>query len=184
MNCRDFNDRLYDYLDDTLDSDVHARIDEHLRECADCRRALGREKGLAESIKASLEHATVNLSLRPETLPNLLVERTPSPSPAGVFIRAWQWLIACPVRPASAGAVLLAALVLFIGLEARHQPAENSGSQAAIMAEENACVIDVPIQNEVHVFRRQNGTVTDVVTPGVAAGYARFVEPENSAKPL
>jgi len=72
MNCQDFQDNLYDYLDETLNAARQAAAREHLRQCENCRHALAREKAVAQAIRHSLEQATAGLSLRPEVGRNVL----------------------------------------------------------------------------------------------------------------
>jgi len=184
MNCGEFNKRLYDYVDNTLESSVRASAREHLRNCDDCRRALLREQTVAQSIRHSLDRATANLSVRPETLRNVLEVSEPKPIRPNLLIQTWQWFISSPLRPVSAGAALLGAIVLLIGLQTHHQSAENATSQAAAQARQDTWVVDVPIQTQTHVFRRQNGTVVDSIAPGLAFGHASFLQPENSKKSL
>ena len=184
MNCEEFKGRLYEYLDETLAGDVQASVGEHLRQCGGCRRAVLREKAVAQSLRHSLDCATAGLSLRPETLRNVLEAWESKPIPTNGWMHAWQWFISSPIRPVGAGAALLGALLLFFGLQAHRQPAENSASPGIAQTGRDAYVVDVPIQTQTHLFRRQNGTVMDAITPSVAVGHARFPDPDNSAKSL
>jgi hypothetical protein len=184
MNCQEFNDRLYDYVDETLGSEAQAAAREHLRQCGECRRAVMREKAVARSIRHSLDRATAGLSIRPEMLRNVLTASESKAIRTNILVQIWEWFISKPLRPVGAGAALLGALVLMAGLQARRPPTENSASRAVTEARQNAWVIDVPIQTQIHVFRRQNGTVIDAITPSVVFGHARFLQPENSTKSL
>ena len=40
LDCIDFVERVTDYLDDAVEDDERARIDQHLEACADCARVL------------------------------------------------------------------------------------------------------------------------------------------------
>jgi predicted anti-sigma-YlaC factor YlaD len=184
MNCQEFQDRLYDYVDDTLGSDVQARVREHLRSCGDCRRALLCERAVAQSISHSLNRATGNLSARPEMLRNVLEAWESRPILSNGWMRAWRWFISNPVQPVSAGAALLAALVLFVGLSAVHQHAADSVSQGVAKPPQITWIIDVPIQTQTHLSRLQNGVVIDAIALGVAIDHARFFQTKTSANSL
>lgn len=184
MNCQDFNDRLYDYLDDTLASDVQASVREHLRQCDDCRRVLLREKAVAQCIRRSLDVATAGLAIHPQTLRNVLAAWESKPIPPNALPQAWRWFILRPILAVSAGAAFLGALFVFLNLQAHRQPVEKSTSRAASATRQDTWIIDVPIPAESHLFRLQNGMVMDAITPSVATAHARFLELDNSAKPL
>jgi len=184
MNCQEFSDRLYDYVDGTLRGDALASVREHLHYCGDCRRALLREQAIAQSISHALDRVTSSLSIHPEMLRNVLEAAEFEPIRPNILYRAWQWFILNPIRPVGAGATILAAILLFFGLPTRQQPASVSGSKVVTQTHQNSWVIDVPIPTQIHVFRRQNGTVVDAFIPIVAFGHARFTQPENSTKSL
>jgi hypothetical protein len=131
-----------------------------------------------------LDSATANLSIRSETLRNVLEASERKPIRSNLLIQTWQWFISSPLRPVSAGAALLSVMLLFVGVQAYRHRAENSDLQVATQPLENTWVVDVPIQTQTHVFRRQNGTVVDSIAPGLAFGHARFLQPENSSKSL
>src|SRR5689334_16066344 len=107
MNCENFNNRLPEYLDDTLSAAEQAAAREHLQKCGSCQRALAHHEALAESIRLSFTGATQRLSLRPETRLNILnaLER---PKRSRPFWETIQALLTIPWRhPAWAGTVLL-----------------------------------------------------------------------------
>jgi anti-sigma factor RsiW len=171
MNCADFNDRLYEYLDGTLDSESQAAAREHLRQCGDCRRVLSQEQAAAQSIQRSLERATAGLSLRAATLRAARAARE-SPVPAQLWLRPWQWFMVSSFRPAGAALACLALLIL--GMQVYRHAAERSAPQAAAQAAPGSCAIDVPFQATVHLFRTQGDAVVDAIAPSAAVGRARF----------
>jgi anti-sigma factor RsiW len=180
MNCQDLQDRLHEYLDETLDADTQAAAREHLRQCGDCRRALLREETVAQSIRRSLDRATAGLSLRPEMQRNILKALKPKPAASNAWVLAWQSFIAMPIRPIGAGAALLSVLLLALGIQFYRPATETPAPQAATQPGPDICVIDVPIQTETHMFRRQDHTVVDAIAPSVSMAHARF--PENSKR--
>jgi anti-sigma factor RsiW len=54
MNCQDFKDVLYEYVDDTLSAEDRRRAHQHLERCADCRWALQRDMVIGRSIQRAL----------------------------------------------------------------------------------------------------------------------------------
>jgi Putative zinc-finger len=179
MNCQDFNNCLDEYLDKILGAADQAAAREHLRQCAACRRALHREETAARSIRRSLDRATAGLWLRPETRRAILKEAASRATLSSAWKRAWQWYIASPLRPAAAGAALLAVLLLLIGIPLLHRSRNDSRQTIAGSAGDN-CVIDVPIQTHTRIFRLEKGTVQDAMDLGVAVGRARF--PDNNER--
>jgi len=174
MNCQNFNERLYDYLDNTLPGDLKSGFQEHLQECDQCRQALLREKAVAQSMRCSLNRATAGLSLHPQTLRNPRAACEPKPVSPNSLTLSWDWFISNPLRTLGAGAALLGALWLLVGVPALRHGAGDSGSQAIADSLHVACVIDVPIQTQSHLFRRQNGAVVDAVSQGMAVARAGF----------
>ena len=88
MNCQDFSDMLYEYLDDALSDDVRAAAREHLGRCGDCRRALLREKTVAKSIRNSFDRATWGLSIRPGMHRRVLAALESKPAPSDTWVGA------------------------------------------------------------------------------------------------
>lgn len=166
MNCAEFNDTLYDYLDEMLDADAQSAAREHLRGCAECRHKLDREQSAARAIRRSLDQATARLCLKSDTLPSLqkaLTGRSAAPSP---IARIWQWFILSPWVRAGGAAAVVGALILCSRLISRHAPTPQTYTQ----------VIDVPIQMQTYFFGKQNNAVLDAAGPSVAIAQASFTE--------
>jgi predicted anti-sigma-YlaC factor YlaD len=70
MDCRSFLDRLEALLDETLGGDARRAVEEHLRECADCRQLL--ELARSEPDGAAVEP--------PADLAGSILERTSGPA--------------------------------------------------------------------------------------------------------
>ncbi len=181
MNCADFNERLLEYVDESLPAEVQAAGREHLRQCADCRRALQGEQALANSLRHSFDRATAGLSLRPDAEQRILrALESPAP-PVSAWARAWQWLVSIPLRPVAAAAALLLLLFLLRGIPFHHRAVPGSAPQAAAQAALAATVVDVPMQTQVHYFRWEANTVVDTIVPGDAVASAQF--PQNKETP-
>src|SRR5436309_13825565 len=68
MNCRRFQNRLYEYLDGTLSRWTRGAADRHLARCAWCRAALRQEQQLAQVLSQELEKNNEPLALGTEAL--------------------------------------------------------------------------------------------------------------------
>ena len=183
MNCENFNDRLPEYLEDTLSTAEQAAAREHVQKCDACRQALAQEEVRARSIRLSFDRETQRLFLRPETRRNVLnaLKRPKFPPTAGERIQTffaifWR-------HPAWAGTVLLC-LVLLISGSLYLGPARHSSAPAAVKDDRITYVIDVPIQSETHIYRRQNNMVVDAVGTEISLLDASFSENVSSSPSL
>jgi predicted anti-sigma-YlaC factor YlaD len=177
MNCREFNERLYEYLDEGLPTNVQAAAREHLQLCEDCRRALEREKVMAQSIESSLNLATARLSVGPELRRRIVETRRVSPMAPGIFSLIWQWFALKSIRFAAAAVALLVSIMLFVGLHYHRHPATNSSSPMIPNHNQEICVIDVPFYTETHLLQQQDGHVLDTISSSAAVGHALLFEP-------
>jgi anti-sigma factor RsiW len=66
MNCRSFQDDLYEYLDGSLSPGARAAADKHRSECAVCRQRLEQEQQAAGVLFDRFRRATDSLELPPE----------------------------------------------------------------------------------------------------------------------
>jgi hypothetical protein len=175
MNCENFNDRLPEYLEDTLSTTEQAAAREHVQKCGACQQAVAQEEARARSIRLSFDRETQRLSLRPETRRNILnaLERPELRPTAGEKIQAFFAILWR--HPAWAGTVLLC-LVLLISGSLYLGPARRSSGQAAVKDDCITYVIDVPIRSETHVYRRQNNMVVDAAGTEISLLDARFSE--------
>ena len=178
MNCNHFYELLPEFLDETLDVESVAAIREHLRQCEVCRGALQREEALARAVRQSLRSETATLFLDAGAR-----ERIRRAVQAGALAATeapsfWDWVRAMVRQPAFAVAacVCIAFLALVSNLSR-----EVAGSAAALAPGPRlACVIDVPLTTQIHVFRQQDHAVQDAVVPG--AMLARAVFPPTQSK--
>ncbi len=189
MNCEMFNGLLYEYLDETLDCELKAAAREHLGQCDACRRAFLREQALAKSMSQTLDRATAGLSVRPGMRQSVLRALELKPAPSNPWSRAWQSFISIRLRPAGAVATFLGVLLLFLGVHFYRQTAKDSPAHAIAQTGRCAWVINVPMQTQTHVFRRQDNTIEDAFASGTSVGHAGFFEdskpqPKPSSNPL
>jgi hypothetical protein len=72
MNCRRFQNRLYEYVDGTLSARAQAAANKHLAQCSACRQALHQEQQVAQFLSDGLRQGTGTLCLRPEIARRIL----------------------------------------------------------------------------------------------------------------
>lgn len=166
MNCLQFNDSLYDYLDGTLGSEIQQAACQHLSACPDCQRALEQERAAAQFLNRSLARAAAGLAFRGVSFPSAqpVGGRRPLREAVRFWFGAHAWSVA-------AATLAILAVTIFVLLPARH-PSVPARAQLNPSAAPGLCVIDVPIQVTTHSFRQQDSTVIDTLATSVA--YARF----------
>jgi len=185
MNCQDFNGRLHEYLDETLEAEIQAEAHDHLRQCGHCRQAIDRELALAKSLRQGLDDATASLELGAEARRKIREALEAKPVPANAWLRAWLRFIAVPLRPIGVGAALLAIGLLLIGILFHRRSASDADRQTAAQNRQGICVVDVPMHTQIHVLRWEGHTLVDRFDTGVTIGRAQFQTPPSLPhKPL
>lgn len=164
MNCHEFNESLYDYLDGTLSPESQQAAREHLRSCASCQRALQREEASAQFLNQSLTRATAALSFRGIASARPVSRRPSLLAAVRLWFSSHAWSTAIVT-------VVILGVALF-AFRSSHHPAAPARAQLNQFAGGSIAVIDVPIQITTHSFRQQDGTVMDALAPTLA--YARF----------
>jgi predicted anti-sigma-YlaC factor YlaD len=104
MNCENFQDRLYEYVEGTFSSGECAKAEEHLAGCAACRRAAEKEQKLSQSLSNQLQQSSEALTLRPDIRRNILAalrEKTTSPAIGKSLAGLWSYWLRLAVVPAS-----------------------------------------------------------------------------------
>jgi len=186
MNCENFNDRLPEYLEDTLSTADRAAAREHVQKCGACKKALAQQEALAKSIQLSFDRETQRLSLRPETKRNILNALNRSEIPPTAWERIQAYLAVLWRHPAWAGTVLLCVVLLISGRRFYLDSARHYSAQATVDHNRITYDIDIPIQTEMHVFLRQNNMVVDaIVTESsvIDASFSENLRPSPSSQP-
>jgi len=84
MNCQDFQEQLFEYLDGTLPTGTHQDIDQHLAACLTCRQALAKHRQLARTLTdqlcRSVESVTLDAAVRCRILAALPTRAAPADS--------------------------------------------------------------------------------------------------------
>ncbi len=176
MNCEDFRNRLYEYLDETLSAEVEAEARKHIEHCSACRYALQREEAATGLLRLSFDRATTHLALRPQLVRDIARGFSAETRPWHGWRQRWQRFVSMPVGVAGASVVLVVVLVLSFATRPR-RALERITTPGAVQHETHqACVIEVPIRTQTHVFRRQGGAVVDETVSSAAFAYAKIPE--------
>jgi len=186
MNCENFNDRLPEYVDETLSAAEQAAAREHFQKCAACQRTFAQKEAFAKSIRLSFHRETQRLSLRPETKRNILnaLKRPEFPPTASGRIQAFFTVLWR--HPAWAGTAILCLVLLISGRRFYLDSTKHSSAQATLKDNHITYDIDIPMQTEMHVYRRQNNMVVDAFVTEISvmdASFSEHMRPSASSQP-
>lgn len=82
MKCKQYLERLEDWLDGELDKDQHAAMEEHGVQCPDCALVLAQRRTMGAALKKNLHGLTAELHFQPRAVNGLLIKnRLPGQSP-------------------------------------------------------------------------------------------------------
>ncbi len=172
MNCRHFQDELFEYVEGTLPADAQAAAQKHLAECAVCRQAVEKEKRLGSALSSRLRQFSQPLTLHPKILRNILAasERKGSVPMAESLIdlcKYWLRVAAIPVAMLLVAGVLLA--IHSSGTRKREAVADPGPSRISAVtspAQDNSRT-PVSVQMSYHLprreFRREGNLVVDTL---------------------
>jgi anti-sigma factor RsiW len=153
MNCEDFKNQMFEYVEGSLSADSRAAADKHLAGCANCRLALRKEQQIAQFLLDRFQQDTKNLALRPEIRHRILA--TPSPRLInGLWHRA-AWPLGI------AASLLLVAKILLVH---HFSDARTADSNAPV-----AVSIDVSYQVPTHKFHKDGNLILDTVSDQTVA---------------
>ena len=162
MNCRSFQDVLFDYLDGALAPAAHADADAHLAKCAACRDTVRKQQEVAQALTDRFRGRTESLALRPEAQRRIVAAlRDASAQRAGeIHVRDWWRRLAWPFAVASA---LLVAASLMTGFP--FQP-RGHDLRAARAPGRDLPVVSILISDcePTYAFRREGNRVLDTLT--------------------
>jgi len=113
MNCRRFQNRLYEYVEGTLSPARQAAAETHLARCSACRQAVHQEQQLARFLSERLRQDTETLALRPEIRHRILttLEHKPVPPSNGESIIVLWNRFAWPLAMAASLLLIVASLL-------------------------------------------------------------------------
>jgi hypothetical protein len=132
-------------------------------------------------MEQTFARATTGLSVRPGMRQDVLQALESEPVASNNLWSAWRRFIS--IRPAGAVATLLGALLLFFGVQYFRRPVKDSSSQTIAQTGHYTCVINVPMQTQTHLFRRQDNIIEDAVVSSTSVGQASFMEDREQSSP-
>jgi len=162
MNCSDFQEQAYEYLEGTLSRSDQSAAAEHLRVCAVCRALLAREQEIALTLNERLQQSSERLTLSPMVQNRILAKLSDRPEPhesANFFNRWWKrfaWL------SASTAVLALMALLMFSLHHAGRSP-EKKTARIEPPKVRVPISIQLAVVEPIYVFHREGNLVTDVL---------------------
>jgi anti-sigma factor RsiW len=161
MNCGHFQERLYDYLDDTLSPPEKAAADDHLLGCRVCRQAIQSELMLARTISNRLKQAVepVALDANARRAMARAVERSFAQSHQQASVFFWLRL----AMPFAALALILMSGIWIsqrvISRQTEHLNKPNSVASRGVVS------IHFSYSVPDYTFRKEGTLVVDALTP-------------------
>lgn len=104
MNCREFNEYLYQFLDGELDSQVSQLVKDHLSACPLCRLELEQEKKTNSLIKDGIPKENAPYELKEEILKQITVLNE----------KKIRWSISPALKPALIGIIGIVLIFAFL----------------------------------------------------------------------
>ena len=169
MNCRRFQNKLFDYLDGALSRGARTAAGRHLAQCEACRQLLRRQQQAAHALSERFHRDTAAMALGPEAPQRILAalaKHSAGQAERHLLAGFWPrlaWL-------AAVTACLVAAW-LMTGLPFGPR-GERAGATRSSGHETGAAVsIDISYCAPTYVFRREGNFVIDalICQPRVAA---------------
>jgi len=156
MNCRRFQDELFEYLDGGLSRRAKAAAQRHLEQCQACRQAVQDAQRTTNILSTRFRGGTESLTLEPNLQTRILagVENKPAPPPAIPFVPGFWRTFAL----FGAGFVLLVSVILIPHM--RHNGASRSldGDSGALIS------LQISYCDPTLTFRTEGNYVIDSLT--------------------
>ena len=160
MNCQDFQEQWFEYLDGSLPTRTHQAIEQHLAACPACRQDLVQHQQLAKKISGQLFQSVKSLALDKTVRSRVLASLQTQPAPVrgekfpGSLWRPFAWAtgLAC---------LLVASLILSNYFHGTRQ--ERSGSETRLAAAPMPVSIRVARVETTYTSCVQGGFVTDAL---------------------
>jgi len=156
MNCTEFQNELYEYVEGSLAAGAQSAADEHLSQCSACRQAVDLERQTAQFLSEGFRRNVESLVLRPEVRRRILTApecESATQVRGGVIVGVWQ-RFAWPLGIAAA-LLVVAAIVGINHFSGAREVVHGAGS--VVFSEDS---YQVPI----HKFRAEGNLVTDNIS--------------------
>jgi anti-sigma factor RsiW len=157
MNCRRFQNQLYEYVEGTLSPTARAEAEGHLAACSNCREALRREQETAPALAARFQRGT-------EIRDRILAASRRQPEPIGFaesLLALWRRFAV----PAAISAFLLLALgALMVTNIFRGQTQGGNTIGVGEHGVPSAVAIQVSSRVPTYRFHREGNSVVDTLS--------------------
>ena len=164
MNCRRFQNRLYEYIDGTLSRRTSTAAGKHLARCSACRQAVRQEQQRAGFLSDRLHRETSTFALQPEIRRRILaaIEREPVLTTDGESIVGVWHRFAWPLTAAASLLLILAFVVISHFSGARVHKTETArfdelDTHSTVSIQLSYCV-------PTYKFRQEGNLVVDTLT--------------------
>jgi anti-sigma factor RsiW len=181
MNCRRFQNRLYEYVEGTLSAGAQAAAERHLAGCPACRVAVRREHEMAQALGTSLRQRVANLSLEPEVRQRILAAARRQPATLGLMESLagfWKRFAA----PAAIAMILLLVIASLMTAALFFGPSRQVVGTLSAESRNLPPAVSIQISARVptYKFHRENNYVTDTLSDEtvVASGTLQLGSPE------
>jgi anti-sigma factor RsiW len=164
MNCRHFQDQLFEYVEGSLSAKALAAAEQHLAGCAACREAVREEQALAQDLTRRFRQHAEALRLSPEIRRDILAvaRREPAPAARMEFIRNWWTRFAAPLS-VGAAALLLGAVLWLSHFPGWREPGVGT-AQRADRNLSSAVLVQLSSHVPTYEFRREGNVVIDTLS--------------------
>jgi hypothetical protein len=136
MNCKELQQLVFEYVDDTLSKDVRSLIENHLTSCPECRELVRQEQALKTNIpllfRSSIDHLKIDANMRQAILATAKPEVsriTEDYQHASLFSSEWLAVAA------SLMVIGLAGLLLYVPEKSKHPAPSYISSIATVYSD-------------------------------------------------
>jgi len=167
MNCRNFQNKLYDFLDGTLPPWSRARARSHLARCPQCRMAVEKEQRLARILGEHFDKAMQDHRLDREILRRVQskFDHQPAQPARQVF-----WAAVSMLRRRGMPAALVGTLMVLVAgsvvlRNIQHGPGNRRAQNlpTATPAADAILAVEISYPNPRYIFRREGDFVVDAL---------------------
>ncbi len=152
MNCRRFQNWLYEYVEGSLSAGKQAAADKHLAQCSACLQTVRQEQQRAQFLSSRFRQNTETLALRPEIRRRILAipSQEHAPRPIVALWNRFTWPLGI------AAAVLLVAAILRL----------NYFSRARVNDPDTPSVVSIEVSYRVPTckFHKEGNLILDTLS--------------------
>jgi len=160
MNCRRFQNEIYEYLDGSLSTRAQAAAEEHLSACAACRQMVSQGRRSAQSLSDKFRKAADSFHLPPEFGRRVfaaLADEARAPDEPQGMVLFWRRL-AWPLAATASGLLLLGGFFFLV------RPPRPGVPGSPLRVANNEVSVHLSYVVPIYTFRREGGFVIDALT--------------------